>query len=187
MNYGDMKKLLEYYVDDVVDTTTTTALFNSGKNKMAIAVHAEFPDITPTAPNDNFVFDARFHEIPVLYAAAMAKSYDSSLQEKNSYLNQYETGLRDFIQNYDPPIQYLRQEYMQHMTVSELLGTTSVAVTNPTYNTRGVVDVYVNSVPVTYTGTATGIDLISPAPLGSVITVVWEPNIYNAPSWMKAW
>lgn len=188
MNYAEAKVLLEYYVDDVVDTATTSLLLNAGKNKMAVAVHSKFPDIEPVAPNDTFVFDDRFHELPVLYAAAMAKSYDSSIQEKNSYLTQFEINLKDFVQNYDPPIQYVQAEYIYHMTVTESVGTTLVDVMNKTYNTHGNVNAFVNSMPIPHLRTRTGIVLHEPAPFGSVITVTWEPNRYEgAQSWQKAW
>lgn len=188
MRYAKMKELLEYYVDDIVDTPIAVQLLNAGKDKLASAVNSVFPDLpeNPTG-NEEFVFDGRFHELPVIYAAAMVKSYDSSIREKESYLAQFQDGIREFVENYDPPVQYLESDYVKHFTVTDEAGQTDFVVTARNYNSYGNIDVYVNSQPVAFKRSGPNVSLLDPAPLDSVVTLMWEPDIYDADSWMKAW
>lgn len=188
MNYAEMKELLEYYVDDVVDNPIATRLFNEGKNRMALAVHAKFPDIANTVGvGDTFVFDDRFHNIPVLYAAAMVKSYDSSLQEKQSYQNDFEMALRDFVENYDPPVQYSTEDNLQHFVVDDNYVTTPVfSVTRNGYNMFGNVSVYVDGVPAGHQKYGSEIRLYETPPLGSIVTIEWEQDTFSGvPRYLK--
>ena len=188
MRYAKMKELLEFYVDDIVDTTIAVQLFNAGKDKLAAAVNAKFPDLPENPTGDEeFVFDSRFHELPVIYAAAMVKSYDSSIREKESYLAQFQDGIREFVENYDPPVQYLDTDYVKHFTVTDENGQSEFAVISRNYNSYGDIDVYVNSVPVAFRRSGPNITLVEPAPEGSTVTLMWEPNFYSADSWLKAW
>lgn len=188
MKFSDMKTLLEFYVDDIVDTKTAIILFNAGKDKMAAAVNAKFPNLPDqTIGEEEFVFDSRFHELPVLYAAAMVKSYDSSIREKESYDAQFRDGIREFVENYDPPIQYLDNELVKHITVTDPLGQSNFKITAANYNRYSDVNVYVNSELVPFQSIGSEITLLDPAPEGSVVTLTWNPDVYSAEPWMKVW
>lgn len=188
MQFGEMKTLLEYYVDDIVDTPIAITLINAGKDKMAAAVNAKFPDIPSQATGtEEFAFDSRFHELPVLYAAAMVKSYDSSVREKESYLGQFQDGLREFVENYDPPIQYLDTDYVQHFTVTDPAGQSNFTIVSRNFNAYGDVAAYVNSVQVPANHSGTSVALLTPAPEGSVVTLSWDPDVYHAEPWQKVW
>lgn len=187
MNFAAMKTLLEYYVDDTVDTPIALILVNEGKNKMAAAVHAKFPDIVESGTGDTFVFDDRFHELPVLYAAAMVKAYDSSVREKDSFMMDFKDGLKEFAKEYSPPIQYVADNgYSQAFTAAA--GDTTFTVTNPSFSTYGNVDVYLNSSPVPHSRVGNVITLPSPLLGGEILTVTWDPLGYdNVQPWMRMW
>lgn len=186
MNFAAMKTLLEYYVDDTVDTPIALTLVNEGKNKMAAAVHAKFPDIVESGTGDTFVFDERFHELPVLYAAAMVKAYDSSIREKESFMFDFQSGLKDFVKEYSPPIQYVKGDFLQSFTA--VAGDTTFTVTDSSFSTYGNVDVYLNSSPVPHTRNGNVITLVNPLVGGETVTVTWDPLGYdNVQPWMRMW
>lgn len=107
MNLQQMINLINTNVDDVVSTNDAVAWLNTGKNKMAIAVGALFPDIAITSDlSDTFVFPAKYHHLPVLYACASYKGQDTSLQEKGSFMQEFVDGLQDFVARYDVPPYY---------------------------------------------------------------------------------
>lgn len=189
MNYSEMKELLEYYVDDTVDSPIAIRLFNEGKNQMAAAVHARFPDIEETSSaGDRFVFDERFHELPVLYAAAMVKAYDSSIREKEAFMADFQSRMRDFVENYNPPIQFVDADYVQHFKVTAPDGEYQFKVTASNFNTFGNVDVYVNSQLVAHRRNGTEIYADNAVPLDSIVSVTWDPDIYgDVQPWVKAW
>ena len=186
MNYTEMKTLLEYYVDDVVDTATAVRLLNEGKNKLAVAVRAKFPDIDASGAS-TFVFDDRFHEAPVLYAASMVKAYDSSLSEKESYMAQFRDMLRDFVKEYSPPVQYLASENLQHFGVGLPEGEDTFIITDSSFSGYGDLEVFVDSMPVGFSSSGRNVYLTNTAPAGTVVTVRWEPSMFSAPRYMRGW
>lgn len=186
MNFAEMKVLLEFYVDDAVDTPIALRLINEGKNQMAAAVNASFPDITETSPGDVFVFDTRFHELPVLYAAAMVKAYDSSIREKESFMFDFQTRLKDFVKNFVPMIEYEDSDNVQHFTAAA--NQMEFTVTKPSYTSYGDLDVYVNSTPVPYRRYGNVITLETPLTGGERVTIQWDLTGYNdVPSYMRVW
>jgi hypothetical protein len=175
MTLEEMIRLNTFYVDDVVDNADFVLLLNAGKNRMGTEVHCRFPDITVTATLDEtFVFDEAYHEIPVLYAAAMTKSMDSSIPEKNSYMVQFESGLQDFVENYDPPAQYLVGPLVQQFTAAD--GQTNFTVTKNEYDPAyGNLKVYVNSLLVEFEkNNDKGFILETAANVGDAVTAKWE-------------
>ena len=184
-----MKSQLEYYVDDVVDTDVALNLFNEGKNRMATAVKAILPDLT-TVPGagDKFVFDDRFHIIPVYYAAAMVKANDSSLTEKDSFMGQFENSVKDFVQNYVPPVIYQDSETTQQFKVTDPAGQSNFIVTKDTFNMYGNVFVYVDGAGVDFGKYGNTVTLSTPAPMGAVVSIQWDPDQFGqvAP-WLKGW
>lgn len=186
MNLSEMKSLLEYYVDDIVDNNIVIQLLNQAKNELAIVVDADFPDIAIT-PNmdDTFVFDDKYHNLPVLHAAAMVKAYDSSLGEKNSFMQQFQVGLQGFKSRYTVPIQYkLGANILQHL-VTEENGVQQINVTSPNYHSWSWVNVYVDGVLIEGAeGYGKQINLPMLVPQGATITVEWDTNpMYQKPVW----
>lgn len=188
MDFTQMQTLLEFYVDDVIDPEISIVMFNAAKDDMAAAVHARFPDLgQDVGVNDSFVFDSRFHEAPVLYAAAMVKAYDSSIGEKQDFMNQYQMKLRDFVKEYYPPIMYQDIPNAEHFTVTEDSDPSLFTITNESYSVYGNVEVYVNGRVAGYRRYGNQFTLAVPAPVGSTVTIVWEPYQYQAPQYLKGW
>lgn len=188
MNFADMKKLLEFYVDDVVENDIAVMMFNEGKDEMAVAANAVFPDIRNSSDDgDEFVFDKRFHRLPVLYAAAMVKAYDSSIREKESYMVQFQNGLKDFVQKCEIPPQYKKSVTTQHFTITNPNGQSEFTITSDFFDTYGNREVYVNSEPVDAVWQGNRVTLTTPAPQGSVVSVMWDPPYLLAQPYVKGW
>jgi len=187
-----MKRLVELYVDDVVDNNTLVTLLNMGKNRMAQEVKCRFPDITLTTNlDDTFVFSEEYHEIPVFYAAAMIKAQDSSIREKESFLAQFELGLQNFVENYDPPVQYLDLPNVEHFTATA--GQLQYTITKNDYHpTYGNLKVYRNSIRVfdiEKDGNSFSLPITETVSDGDIITAIWEINadyIYR-PAFYPGW
>lgn len=181
MKLSDMYTLLGTYVDDVVTPTTATQLLNAGQNKMAVDAKAVFPQLSDSTPEGTFIFPEKYHEIPVLYAAAMVKAQDSSIREKGSYLDQFYSGMRDFTENYDIPMQYRDEQFIQQFTAT--LNQTDFLVTKDTFinsNLSGL-KVYVNNRLVDFTTSAEYIPtytfrLKTASSAGDAVTAVWETH-----------
>jgi hypothetical protein len=188
MDYNAMKDLLEFYIDDVIDTPIAVTLFNEGKNKMANVVNANFPDL-PEAPveGDQFVFDAKYHNAPVLYAAAMYKGYDSSIGEKQSYMADFQEALRDFQNDYIVPLVYRNDSLIYKYTVTETTGIDTITVTDESFNRYGNLSVYVNNLPASYSRYGNVFTFATTIPLGSTVIVAWEPNQYYVEPWNRMW
>jgi hypothetical protein len=177
MILNDMVSLLNRYVDDVVDITTATALLNAGQNAMAENVEADFPQLASSDINGTFVFPQKYHEIPVLYAAAMFKAQDSSIREKESYLSQFHERLANFTENYDVPARYRDTATVQQFTATA--GQTTFTIVKESYNpTYSNLKVYINDVPTTNFISATdgtnGFVLTNASTLGDAVTASWE-------------
>lgn len=175
MKVSEMLTRLQLYIDDTVESEEDAiGILNDGKNRMALAVKATFPDVTSASGgSDSFVFPTEYHEGPVLYAAAMYKAVDSSIQEKNSFMGDFQEILRDFQENYDPPMQYQKNSYTQHFvaTAGQLLFT----ITGETFT--GKPKVYINS-QRTYDYNVDGneITLYNGAIEGDILSAVWDEN-----------
>lgn len=188
MDFPAMKRLLEFYVDDVVDTPIAVTLFNAGKDRMGIAVDAAFPDL-PEAPleGDAFAFDKQYHEAPVLYAAAQFKAYDSSIGEDQNFMNKFERLLREFQTNYQVPLMYKNDNYTFKYVVTGDSGVNQIVVDSEYYNTYGNVYVYVDNKPVSFSKYGQYINFEDVVSVGSTVVVVWEPTVYESQPWQRMW
>jgi hypothetical protein len=194
MNLQQMIDRLNTNVDDVVDPSDATGWFNEGKDKMAIAVEATFPDLDSTNLNGAFVFPAKWHSLPVLYASAMYKKQDTALSEANDYMAQFFDGLKDFVKSYEIPPRYRDDRLSQQFTATA--GQTTFTITKLGYDpVYGDVKVYVNDRIVDFTqGDPTtapnDIILTTAALLNDAVTMIWEEHVdlleppYN---WQKNW
>ena len=186
MNLASMKTLLELYIDDLADTTTAVDLFNIAKDRMATEVNATFADIVANGDlSDSFAFDSKYHELPVFYAAAMYKSADSSISEKNSYMNQFEAGLIKFSQKYETPIQYKDGPTIQQFTAVQ--DQMDFVVTKNDFNFKYTeMQVYLNGLAFydyeVDTAAPNTVTIPSGTNAGDLVTITWEMNdIYNSP------
>lgn len=138
-------------VDDVVLNEDALMWLNAGQNKMAIAVNAKFPKLEMTPAMDaTFVFPEEYHDLPVLYACAMYKAQDTSLQEKDSFMLQFLDGLREFASRYSPPIIYRNDETTEQFVVDDTLNNV-FNITKNSYDPRtGKLRVYVNGIQTNY-------------------------------------
>lgn len=176
MILSQMISMVAGNIDDTTDNETIVGWLNAAKDQMAVEVKASFPDITITSDlSDTFVFDKKYHEIPVLYASAMFKGADGELGSKQDLMNQYYLGLRNFAENYDPPVRYRDDEFTQQFTATD--GQTEFTITKNNYNRRyGRLRIYINDVQTEdfdagYDKTFT---LDAGATEGDAVTAVWE-------------
>ena len=176
MKLSEMFTLLNLYVDDVVASTTATTLFNAGQNKMAAEIKAAFPQLVSTNPDDTFIFHEKYHEIPILYAAAMIKSQDSSIREKGSYLDQFQDGVNSFTENWDVPPRYKDDINVQQFTATA--GQTYFTITKDSYTYQySNIEIYVNDLLVPYqVDEANGISLYTACTAGDLVTATWIVN-----------
>lgn len=176
MNINEMKALLNFYVDDTVDGTIAVTLLNLGQNELAIAAKCNFPQLDSNDQNSTFIFTEKYHNLPILYAAARYKGFDSSVREKDSYMNDFVIGLADFTENYTPPAQYRDDFNVQQFTASAD-GETTYTITKEHYVAGlSVLKVYKNSMIVPFTeNTVDGSFTIDSDILtNDAITAVWE-------------
>lgn len=192
MNLSDMKALLELYVDDIVPVETAVLLLNNGQNKMAAEVKAKFPQL-PQDLTSTFTFDAKYHETPVLYAAAMIKSQDSSIREKESYLAQFNGALSEFSEGYILTPRYRDDDITQQFTATA--GQTEFTITRNTYDTRyGDLKVFVNDLELDSSAykvdpKAKKFTLVTAAALNDAVTALWEQHaeFTDAPAYWPGW
>ena len=189
--------MLNANVDDVVDNTTAVRWLNAGQNIMAIEAKASFTQLDPANLNGTFDFPEKYHETPVLYACAMYQSSESSIGEKNSYLVQFQDGVKNFLENYDMPMSNRDDSNTQQFVK------TSTDANKYTITSRGYVDgyksnlkVYINNVQTSYftindkSFTLTEITGVQTLIVGDKITAQWEdrPEMNEPPyTWWKAW
>jgi hypothetical protein len=192
MNLGEMIKAIARRIDDSVDNADAVEWLNAGKNKMAVAIGADFPDIQLTTDlSDTFVFPAKYHLGPVEYAAAKAKEKDSSVNEAGNFMSQFEQIKRDFVQTYEVPAQYRDDRLSQQFTATD--GQDMFLITKEGYNpSYGDLKVYKNG--LVQTNFTTNDDktfiLSSACVAGDKITALWEEHIdlIEPPyKWFGAW
>ena len=191
-----MISLLNANVDDVVDTTTAIRWLNAGQNQMAVEARALFTQLSENNLTGTFDFPEKYHEIPVLYASAMYQSSESSIGEKNSYLAQFQEGLKAFTENYDVPIELRDDSNTQHFT--KATGDNNMyTITKRGYSDRSNLKVFINGIQNEYFTLNNKSFIIqydtvtNPEPANGVkITATWEdrPDLQDPPyPWMKAW
>lgn len=171
MILSEMQSLLRFYVDDAVEGAISVMLLNAGQNRMAQEVDASFPQLAGN-PDDTFVFDAKYHEMPIIYAAAMFKGYDSSVREKESLMNQFLGMLPNFSENYTIlPSQRVGYNVQQFVATA---GQITFTITKEGFDpATSFLRVYVNDQPVPYTGTFT----IAPCAFGDHVTAIWDTYV----------
>jgi len=195
MVLSEMITLLEFYIDDVADQAIAVQLFNAGKNRMSIECGIDYPDITTAnALSDSFAFDAKFHEMPVIYAAAMYKSADSSIQEKNSLLSQFEQAIPRFVQHVEASVTDKQGSNVAQFTGTQ--GQTDFLVTKEGFSPRFTeMKVYVNGIQFYGYEKFVYDDpriIVIPGGVqdGDKVTILWEPNdVWNDPPafYPKGW
>lgn len=192
MILGEMIKAINRRVDDTVLQDNAVEWLNSGKNHMAIAVHADFPDIKVTADlSDTFVFPDKFHMCAVVYACAKMKEQDSSLSESNNFMKEFEEILKSFVQNYEVPAQYRDDRLSQQFVAID--GQDTFQITKEGYDpTYGDVKVYKNGLVQTdfITNDDSTFTLASTCVAGDRITALWEEHadmIQPPYKWWNNW
>lgn len=191
MNLAEMIRLVNFNVDDVIDNQEIVDQLNQGKNRMAIEVGCKFPDIEITGDlSDTFVFDERFHELPVLYTSAMVKAMDSSISEKDSFMAQFMDGLRTFVARYEPPVQYWERSTCQQFDVDEG-GQSEFIISKTSFTTpHNSLRVYVNGNRIfSFTKDGNVFVLDDAAQEGDRVTAVWEfnPAMSVRPAYYVGW
>jgi hypothetical protein len=176
MNLQQMIDAINRRVDDVVDSKDAAEWLNSGKNQMAIAVGAKFPDLDSSNLSGTFVFDDQFHEAPVLYACASFKEQDSALSEVGNFMTKFENLKKEFVRSYVVPPRYRNDRLSQQFIATA--GQTSFIVTKDGYDpAMGDAKVYVNDQLVSSSiGTGNELILTVAASLNDCVTVVWEEH-----------
>lgn len=177
MTLQEMIDAINRRVDDVVDPTDAVEWLNAGKNRMAMAVGADFPDLTLSNMQESFVFPAKYHEGPVLYACAKFKENDSSLGEAANFMTQFETILREFMENYEVPPRYRDDRLSQRFTAKK--GQTTFTITKPGYEPRfGDLKVFVNDiqVDVEIVPGSKSFTVLTELNDGDIVTAVWEEH-----------
>ena len=194
MNLSEMLDMVNANVDDIVEQEDAVAWLNVGKDKMAIAVDADFPDIVVTPDmDDEFVFPKKYHHLPVLYASASYKGYDSSLQEKGSFMQEFAEELLDFVANYQVPENFKDDEYTEQFVAEE--GQRTFTITKNLYEAHaGSLRVYINdrqSRAFRLGGVRQANDFIlnQPCEEGDRVTAVWDirTGLVQAPYPWTTW
>lgn len=147
MNVSDMYTYVSRLVDDQPIQDDVIAWLNAGQNIMASEVQATFPQLSNTTTDPTmagtFVFPVKWHHIPCVYAAAMYKAQDTSFQEEQMFVQQFNDLKRTFVQYYDPPLQYKDDALSQLFTATA--GQLTYVITKTTYNSDyGDLKVYYN-------------------------------------------
>jgi hypothetical protein len=195
MNVGQMKALLEFYIDDISDETIALQLFNAGKDRMSAEIEVDYPDVVGGGNLlDSFAFDPKFHELPVLYAAAMYKAADSSVNEKNSFMAQFEAGVTRFVQQATVEIDQKTGETTQQLVASSTSAQDGFLITKNDFSPRFTeMHVYVNGLETwdyRWSPDNFRLILIPSAVEGDKVTITWEMNdIWTAPPafYPKGW
>jgi hypothetical protein len=191
-----MLELINANVDDVVDASVAVRWLNAGQNKMAAEARASFKQLNAANINETFDFPEKYHEVPVLYACAMFMASESSVAEKESYLRQFEDGVKLFTENYDTPVEFRDDSNTQHFTKTST-DENKYFITKRGYSDRSNLKVYLNGVETTLFSLIDRngfqllvvIDVQEPQN-GDKITARWEdrPDLQEPPyPWMKAW
>ena len=175
MTLQEMLAAVNRRIDDVAVQADAVEWLNEGKNKMAIAVGASFPDVSVLT--DSFVFDARFHGLPVLFASARYKEQDAVLSEANNFMVQFMDGLKDFITKYEVPPIYREDHTTQQFTAT--VADDTFTITKQTYDkTQGDLVVYVNGIATTnFTINLDGTVKVYGTVSGDKVTMVWEEHV----------
>lgn len=148
MNLQQMIDAINRRVDDVVDVSDAVEWLNSGKNQMAAAIGATFPDLVATDLSSSFAFDSKYHEAPVLYASASFKEQDSALGEAQNFMYKFDQVKNEFVRNYEVPPSFKDGYTVQQFVASG--GKKTFTITKESYSpSYGDLKVYVNNIKTT--------------------------------------
>lgn len=177
MTLQEMINAINRRIDDVVATPDAVEWLNEAQNLMGIAVGAKFPQLVSTNMSGTFVFDERFHSIPIMFASARYKEQDSSLQEANNFMGQFEEFKKEFVENYEVPMRYKEDRYTQQFIATN--GQDTFTITKVDYDPRsGDLKVYRNDLPIDLNykgwGTDKSFQLSIPCVAGDAVTATWE-------------
>ena len=178
MILAEMIRMVNFNVDDVIDNQDIVDQQNREKDQMDARVGCKITDIQIKGDlSESFVFDERFHELPVLYASAMVKAMDSSISEKDSFMVQFMDGLATFAAIYDPPVQYWENPTCQQFDVEDV-SQSEFTITKATYNpVYGKLKVFVNGNQIfDFSKNGNTFWLIDAAQEGDRVTAVWEQD-----------
>lgn len=205
MNVQDMINAVNRRVDDVIDNVTVVEYLNAGQNMMAVEVEALFVTLSVASLTYTPVYDAKYHEIPVLYACMRIKEMDSVLTEAANYRAQFDSQLKQFVLNYRVPPSLRDDRMTQQFTA--VAGQTVFVVTRETYDPDSSdVTVYKNNrewigwskvisqitdsstivTTTTSTNDPNGIIINTGCTAGDLITITWDEHadVANPPySW----
>lgn len=191
----DMIYAINRRIDDTIATSDAVEFLNAGQNALAYEIGAAFTQLSETNLLGTFDFDAKYHEIPVIYACMRFKELDSVLTEANNYRSQFEQMKKFFIQSYQLPA-WLRDDRLTQQFVAQE-GQTTFVITKETYNPKqGDLMLYKNgsklvtwtkvvstiedaalvSTSTTFTNDPRGFILTYPCVLGDKITAAWEEH-----------
>lgn len=195
MTLQEMIDAINRRIDDTILPTDAVEFLNAGQNVLAVEVGASFAQLTLTNLNGTFDFDAKYHEIPVIYACMRFKELDSVLTEANNYRAQFYDMKKFFIQNYQLPA-YLRDDRLSQQFTA-LGGQTAFVITKDTYDPQqGVLTIYKNGsrmvswtqvtstitdeaqvvTTTTTTNDPRGFILTNACSLGDRITALWQEH-----------
>jgi hypothetical protein len=195
MTLQEMIDAINRRIDDTILPTDAVEFLNAGQNVLAMEVGATFAQLTLTNLNGTFDFDAKYHEIPVIYACMRFKELDSVLTEANNYRAQFYEMKKFFIQNYQMP-SYNRDDRLSQQFTA-LGGQTAFVITKDNYDPQqGVLEVYKNGTRMvswskvissvtdeaqivtttTTTNDPRGFILTNACVLGDRITAVWQEH-----------
>jgi len=195
MTLQEMIDAINRRIDDTILPTDAVEFLNAGQNVLAMEVGAVFAQLTTSNLNGTFDFDAKYHEIPVIYACMRFKELDSVLTEANNYRAQFYDMKKFFIQNYQMP-SYNRDDRLSQQFTA-LGGQTAFVITKDNYDpSQGVLEVYKNGTRMvswskvissildeaeivtttTTTNDPRGFILTNACVLGDRITAVWQEH-----------
>lgn len=185
MQFSDMLQAINRIVDDVIDTPSAVQWLNAGKDVMNLRGEYNFPDITSNA-TDTFAFPAKYHNIPVLYAAQKYLEQSVMLDQSKVIQQQFEDQISYFLEKYDCPPQYWDNNLSQQFVATQ--GQSAFVITNNSYDRQtGRLRVYVNNqettdfyIPYNYA--------MNPAAIVTTSAITTDPRgfIFNATTTLNA-
>jgi hypothetical protein len=190
---SDLVGQVQMRVDDSPSSASVVEWINAGVNVMAMRVNAVFPMLSVTESTSKLPFDDKWSEIPVLYACARFKQSDLMTQDAQSYMNQFEMMVRDFVLRYEVPPQYKDDPNTEQFVPQ--LGQVNFTITKESFSAAtGDLIVYKNNRKLVkdtdFTVTETGFSLALGAQATDFITAVWEyhSDLQEPPySWWTNW
>jgi hypothetical protein len=179
MNLKEMIDAVNMRADDIQSNAVIIQWLNEGISVLGIAVEANFPQFSATSGDligQIAPIPERFHMIPVIYAIAKFKEYDSSVNEANNFMNQFEFLKNQFVATYQVEPQYRDDRLAQQFTVTD--GQREFEITKNGYNPRyGDLKVYVNGQrKEDFTIKDKKFTLVTDSVAGDKITAVWEEH-----------